>query len=1065
MNFQRLACLLLAAASLTAGRAFAQDSRLINLASRADVGTGANILFCGFTIAPGANKTVLVRAVGPTLTSFGVSGALADPRLELFSGTTLLNSNDNWNAADGATFSTVGAFALPAGSKDSALVATLAPGGYTAQVSGVGNATGVALVEIYEVGSTGPRLTNLSTRAVVGTGGSVLIPGIVINPGTGARRLLVRAVGPTLAGFGVSGTLADPTLVVKNAAGTTIASNDNWGTPVGSAASAASLASVSSQAGAFALPADSKDSAVLMDFDPGSYTIQVSGVNATTGVSLVELYDVTPTGPTVVALAATRASTDETGASVGNITFTRTGDTSTSLLINYSVGGSATNGIDYLGLSGTVTLPAGAASAVVEVKPYVDTTPESTETVTITLLAGTGYTLGTTTTATVAIADSPGTLYVSTLRPATGAAGSVASGLASIILSADGSLATVNVSFSNLSSGQVGSHLFLGDSTSAGDYVLNLPLGQVTGYQWNIYNTATATAAQIVDAIKSGRIYVGIDTANYPAGEVRGAFLSATGSQVFVAPAAPPAVNTAAMTASDAARLLIQGTFGPKRTEIDSLVNTSVDAWITAQIAVPATDFRAAELDEFAYQLSINPDLRPNDNFQPFKQRAWFKVIPFAPDQLRQRVAFALSQILVIGDDGLNSGQTEGAAYYWDILAKNAFGNFRTLLEQVTLSPIMGSYLSSLKNAKADPVAGTNPDENFAREIMQLFTVGLVQLQPDGTLKLDAAGLPIPTYNQTIITETAKVFTGWGYFSTLANPNFRTARPDHINPMMLYPSFHEPGQKTIINNVVIPANLGGTEDLKRTLDTLFNHENTGPFICRQLIQRLVTDNPSPGYIYRVAQKFANNGSGVRGDLGAVVRAILTDYEARSPAAAAVPGYGKLKEPLLRYTALLRSFGATTPSGRNNMINAYNSLYQAPQKSPSVFNFFEPGYVQPGTLAAAGLVAPEFQITDDTTAILVPNFLGNLIFTVANPNTVAGQSTFSLNLTTEQGLVGSTSALLDHLSLVMTGGQLSSATRNRITTSLGALGAATSALERAQTAILLIATSPDGATQK
>jgi hypothetical protein len=282
MNFQQLARILVAAASLTAGRAFAQDSRLINLASRADVGTGANILFCGFTIAPGANKTVLVRAVGPTLTSFGVSGALADPRLELFSGTTLLNSNDNWSAADGATFSSVGAFALPAGSKDSALVVTLAPGGYTAQVSGVGNATGVALVEIYEVGATGPRLTNLSTRAVVGTGGNVLIPGIVINPGTGARRLLVRAVGPTLAGFGVSGTLADPTLVVKNAAGTTIASNDNWGTPVGTGASAASLASFSSQAGAFALPADSKDSAVLMDFDPGSYTIQVSGVNATT---------------------------------------------------------------------------------------------------------------------------------------------------------------------------------------------------------------------------------------------------------------------------------------------------------------------------------------------------------------------------------------------------------------------------------------------------------------------------------------------------------------------------------------------------------------------------------------------------------------------------------------------------------------------------------------------------------------------------------------------------------------------------------------------------------------
>lgn len=1066
MHLLRFVRLLLAlAAGLLVTSLPAQDARLINLASRADVGTGGNILFCGFTIAPGANKTVLIRAVGPTLSGFGVSGALADPRLELYSNNTLIQSNDNWAAADGATFTSVGAFSLPAGSKDAALVATLAPGGYTAQVSGVGGGVGVALVEVYEVGSTGPRMTNLSTRAVVGTGDHVLIPGVVINPGSGTRRLLVRAVGPTLAGFGVTGTLADPTLVVKDAAGATLASNDNWGVPIGSAASGAALALVSGQAGAFALPADSKDAAVLVDLAPGSYTVQVSGVNATTGVSLVELYDVTPAGTTTVSVAATQASIDESGKSVGNVTFTRTGDTSTALLINYSVGGTATNGIDYQGLGGTVTLPSGATSVVVEVRPYVDTSVESTETVTLTLLAGTGYAVGSSTGATVSIADTPGTLFVSTLRPASGAAGSVASGLASIVLSADGSLATVNVSFSNLGSGQVGSHLFLGDSTSAGDYVLNLPLGQVTGYQWNISATATATAAQIVDAIKSGRIYVGIDTSLHPAGELRGAFLTAAGSQTFVAPAAPPAINTSSLTAADAARLLLQGTFGPKRSEIDALVNTSVDAWITAQIAVPATDFRAAELDEFNYQKSINPDLQPNDNFQPFKQRAWFRSIPFAPDQLRQRMAFALSQIFVIGDDGLNSGQTEGAAYYWDLLAKNAFGNFRTLLEQVSLNPIMGSYLSSLKNAKADPVAGTNPDENFAREIMQLFTVGLVQLQPDGTLKLDAAGLPIATYNQTTITETARVFTGWSYFSTLPNPNFRRAPINHIDPMMLYPAFHEPGQKTIINNLVIPANLGGTEDLKRTLDALFNHDNTPPFICRQLIQRLVTDNPSPGYVYRVAQKFVNNGSGVRGDLTAVVRAILTDYEARSLTAAAAPGFGKLREPLLRYTALLRSFGATTLNGRNNLVNAYDNLYQAPQKSPSVFNFFEPGYVQPGTLAAAGLVAPEFQITDDTTAILVPNFLGGLIFATSNPNSVAGQSTFTLNLTAEQALVGTPTALLDHLSLVMTGGQLTPATRSRVTTSLSTLSAAATPLERAQTAILLIATSPDGATQR
>ena len=221
-----------------------------------------------------------------------------------------------------------------------------------------------------------------------------------------------------------------------------------------------------------------------------------------------------------------------------------------------------------------------------------------------------------------------------------------------------------------------------------------------------------------------------------------------------------------------------------------------------------------------------------------------------------------------------------------------------------------------LRNAKADPVAGTFPDENYAREVMQLFSIGLVQLQPDGTLKLDAQGLPIPTYTNTTITEVAKVFTGWGYFNLTAGATnnlnqFRGARADYINPMMLYAVAHENAAKDIrpVLGAAIPANLGGTEDLKRMLDALFNHANCAPFISRQLIQRLVTDNPSPAYVYRVAQKFENNGSGVRGDLAAVVRAILTDYEARSTAVYDDPGYGKLKEPLLRFTALVRGFNA------------------------------------------------------------------------------------------------------------------------------------------------------------
>ncbi|MBL9202558.1 MAG: DUF1800 family protein [Opitutaceae bacterium] len=1050
-----------------------------NLSTRAQVGTGGDIIITGFNIGPGANKQVLIRASGPALAGFGVPGTLADPRLELFSGNTRIAENDNWGTPVGsatpvtaATFTSVGAFNWAAGSRDAALLATLATGPYTAQVSGVGGGTGVALIEVYEVGASGARLTNISTRAQVGTGGNILIPGLVISPGGGTRRLLIRAAGPALGALGVSGALANPTMVVTTAAGTTVATNDDWGTAVGAnAASGAALGTAFTQAGAFNFAANSRDAAVLGDFGPGSYTIQVSGVGGTTGVALVEVYDVSPAGPPTVTIAATRSAASENGTATGEFTITRTGDTFAALTVNYGISGSATNSIDYPPLLGTVTIPAGAASATITLTPAADTVIEPSETVTLTLSEGAGYVIGAAATATVTIADSPGTLYVATLRPGQGSSASAASGLATVVLSANGQVATVNVSFSNLSSAEVGAHLFLGNSTSSGDYVLNLPLGQVSGTQWTITATGAYSAQQILDALRSGQIFVGLDTVNFPAGELRGAFIAATGSQTFSAPPAPPAVTLTNVTAVDAARFLTQATFGPKKSEIDSLTGGSLNAWIDAQLTIPATSHRAAELAEWNAQkadaVALGRDPADVLNALAFRRRAWHQVTLTAPDLLRQRVAFALSQILVVSDDPFGVGQTEGLANYYDILVNGAFGNFRTLLEQVTLSPIMGAYLSSLRNGKADPVAGTFPDENYAREVMQLFSIGLVQLQPDGTLKLDSQGLPIPTYNNTTITEVAKVFTGWGFFTTTANatnnPNqFRGARADYINPMMLYAVAHEPGAKDVrpVLPAAIPANLGGAEDLKRMLDALFNHPNCPPFISRQLIQRLVTDNPSPGYVYRVAQKFENNGAGVRGDLAAVVRAILTDYEARSPAVYDDPGYGKLKEPLLRFTALVRGFSATSTSGRNTL-EVYNALNQGALESPTVFNFFEPGYVFPGPLAAAGLVAPEFQITNDTTAITVPNYLRDTIF---RANNIAGTN-LVLNLAAEQALVGNVPALLDHLGLVLAQGQLSAATRARITASLAALPAATSALERVQSAVLLVATSLDGATQK
>ncbi|MBL9187733.1 MAG: DUF1800 family protein [Opitutaceae bacterium] len=1075
MKTSRLVPLALAFAAPLA----AQTPSVSNLSTRAQVGTAGDILISGFNIGPGGGKQVLIRASGPALAAFGVGGALADPQLELFSGQTSTARNDNWNTPIGgatpvtaANFTAVGAFAFPAGSRDAALLVTLAPGPYTAQVSGVGGGTGVSLIEVYEVGAGGARLTNISTRAQVGTGANMLIPGLVISPGATPRRLLIRAAGPSLGALGVPGVLADPTLLVLDRTGATVASNNDWGTPVGSgAASAAVLGAAFPAAGAFNFNAGSRDSAILADFSAGSYSIQVSGVGGTTGVALVEVYDVTPVGETVVSIAATRAAASENGTQTGEFTITRAGDTFSALTVNYGVGGSATNAIDYPPLLGTVVIPAGAASVTIPLVPLADTVVEPTETVTLTLGPGPGYALGSTTSATVSVADSPGTLYVATLRPASGATSSAASGLATIVLSANGQVATVTLSFSNLSSAEVGAHLFLGNSTSAGDYVLNLPLGQVSGAPWTITATGTYDSAQILEALRTGRIFVGVDTVNHPAGELRGAFLTAVGSQNFVAPAAPPAVALTNVTPSDAARFLMQATFGPRKSEIDSLTGGSISAWIDAQLTMPASLHRPAELAEWnaakADAAALGRDPSEVLNGLAFRRRAWHQVTLAAPDQLRQRMAFALSQILVVSDDPFGVGQTEGLANYYDVLVNGAFGNFRALLEQVTLNPIMGAYLSSLRNGKADPVTGTFPDENYAREVMQLFTIGLVQLQPDGTLRLDEQGLPIPTYNQTTITQMARIFTGWGFFNATANATnsaalFRGTRPDYINPMMLYAVAHEPGAKDLspVLSTIIPANLGGTEDLKRALDALFNHANTPAFISRQLIQRLVTDNPSPAYVWRVAEKFRNNGAGVRGDLAAVVRAILTDYEARSPAVFDDPGYGKLKEPLLRLTALLRGFNAVSTSGRNTL-EVYAALNQGPLESPTVFNFFEPGYVYPGPLAAAGLVAPEFQITNDTTAITVPNYLRDTIF---RANNFLGTN-LVLNLSAEQALLGNVPALLDHLGLILAGGQLSAATRTRITTALAALPAATSTLERAQTAVLLVATSLDGSTQK
>ncbi|MBI5693224.1 MAG: DUF1800 family protein [Verrucomicrobia bacterium] len=1058
------------------------DQRLGNLSTRAQVGTGGNVMITGFVVQEGAPKRVLLRAVGARLATapFNLSGVLADPQLQLYNSQgALVLANDNWSATDLATMNSVGAFTLTNGSRDAALVATLSPGTYTAQVSGVGNTSGVAILEVYDVTGSA-RLMNLSTRAFVGTGNATFFSGLSVAPGGGARRVLVRAAGPSLGALGVAGALADPSVAILDSAGRQIANgaNNDW-----ESGGAAALRTAFAQAGAFPFPAGSRDAALLIDLAPGNYTIQVNGVGGTTGTALVELYDLSPDSLATVSVSATVPATDTVGGTPAVFTFTRVGLMTNPVTVEYTIEGSATAGVDYEPLPGRVTIPAGASTATVTLVPKANPANTNNRTATLTLVPRPAYGVGTGDQAGVTIFANPGSLYVSTLRALPGATASTAYGTATLQLASDEKSAFVNVSFSNLSSPEVVGHLAID-----GNYVFNLPPGQVNNALWLFTPVGNYSSADLLAALKAGRVTVSIDTAMFPAGELGGGFLRSSGAAVFNPPPAPPALDLSRISPVDAARFLLQATFGATQADITTVIAKGYHAWINEQMALPPSLHRDETMHDFnrnqtnggvgnrspvtqAYE-------RPGG---PHRQAAWWKIAVEGRDQLRQRVAFALSQILVISDqNGTIAQWQEGAANYYDIFVNGAFGNFRSILEQVTLSPMMGIYLSSLRNAKATYDARGNvitlPDENYAREIMQLFTIGLNELNPDGTLRLDPTGQPIPTYTQETIVHTARVFTGWSFASSTENATanvnlFRGAPANYLAPMMLWPAFHEDSAKTIVGGRVLPASQGGVKDLADTLDALFQHPNTGPFIARQLIQRLVTSNPSPGYIYRVAQAFANNGAGVRGDLGAVVRAILTDYEARSPAVAATATFGKLKEPLLMTTALFRAFGGGSNSGRFNIPNPEGSLAQAALRAPTVFNFFEPNFVLPGSVAEAGLYAPEYQILNDTTALTQPNFYYNYLYTTRS-TTDQAQQTVGLNLTDWLASARTPRSLIDTLGLILTGGSLPAAASDRIVSAISALPVSTAGstntaadLERVRSAIYLVLTSPHGAVQK
>jgi uncharacterized protein (DUF1800 family) len=373
----------------------------------------------------------------------------------------------------------------------------------------------------------------------------------------------------------------------------------------------------------------------------------------------------------------------------------------------------------------------------------------------------------------------------------------------------------------------------------------------------------------------------------------------------------------------------------------------------------------------------------------------------------------------------------------------------------------MGVYLDMLGNDREDLADGRNPNENYARELLQLFTIGLYAMHPDGTLRLGNDGLPIATYDQETVQGFAKVFTGWTFADQDRSDEWRFDWPEEQwrKPMELWPERHSTAAKKLLVPRVLPPGGTGEQDLASALDNVFGQSNVGPFVCRHLIQRLVTSNPSPAYVYRCGQSFANDGQGVRGNLGAVVRAILLDWEARTADVLDQRGFGKVREPSVRFVSLLRALHARPPNdGRFRYYwlgSAEWGINQVPLQAPTVFNFFEPSYAQSGAIANAGLVSPEFQITNETSVFGTANYLGAVIFDgYADDDT---EITFDWSELTNPS---TDAALLDRVDLLFYGGRMSAATRATFAAALADPDFPTDRRERAQTLVWLVALSPE-----
>jgi len=503
--------------------------------------------------------------------------------------------------------------------------------------------------------------------------------------------------------------------------------------------------------------------------------------------------------------------------------------------------------------------------------------------------------------------------------------------------------------------------------------------------------------------------------------------------------------TNANLSVTAAARLLDQATFGPTLTDIEHVQQTGIDGYITEQFSTPVTPLAVIPV--------VPAAICTNGNYWTCVESEWWHTTLTAPDQLRQRVAFALSEIFVVSTDALDG---RAVAQYQNTLAQDAFTNFSTIMKDVTLSPAMGMYLNMVNSAKAP--AGQIANENYAREMMQLFTTGLDVLNQDGTVQLDSNGNPIPVYTEAQVEAFARAYTGWTYATSTGG--VPTAFPNYTNnysyPLVAVASAHDTTAKTLLNGTVLPAGQTAQQDLTGALANLFAHPNVGPFICRQLIQHLVTGNPSPAYVTRISAVFANNSSGVRGDMQAVVRAILEDQEARAGDTNPAFDGGHLREPMLYMTDLLRGLGftSTSPNGDNSMLNTYTTpIGELPYASSSVFNFFPPNYIIPDTTTNS----PEFSLENTGSAILRLTLADDVVF-----NNIAYfkgdlSATSALGITASKTGVAATDAgnLVDSLGIIFMHGQMPTQMRTAIVNHVATLS---NIPERVRVATYLVITS-------